>query len=349
MKKGSIEYGAKQAIENCLKVKEGEKLVIITDKETLEIGTALKEVAENVTKTLEFYILEDFGERPEDGIKPLECPKKILEALNTADVSIYCANGKKNELQSLRKPMLNIIDERGKKGEIRHGHMPGVTKEIMETGMSADYAEIQRVSQNIYDIVKDAKEIRVMTDKGTDITAKFERKGSPKLKWLVSDGDIGARGKPWSNLPDGEVFTSPRYIGGHVVIDGCLGDSFGKYGDIESTPVEMDIKRGRIVKGSVKCSNKELESELIKYISETDENSNRIGEFAIGTNIGLDKIIGNLLQDEKFPGVHIAWGSPYPEKTGAKWESKAHCDGVIRDTTIFVDGKKIMEKGKYLI
>ena len=38
------------------------------------------------------------------------------------------------------------------------------------------------------------------------------------------------------------------------------------------------------------------------------------------------KIIGNLLQDEKFPSIHIATGCPYPEMTGAKWDSKAHCD-----------------------
>ena len=346
---GSIEYGAKQVIENCMKIKSNEKLAIITDRETLEISDAIFRAAEKRTGTIEYFVLEEFGERPEDGINPLECPNEILEALNRVDASIYCAQGKKNEFHSLRNPMLKLIDERGERGEIRHGHMPGISKEIMETGMSADYDEIQRIGKKVYNIVKDAKEIKVTTKKGTDITAKFERRGSPKLKWINCDGDIGARGKIWSNLPDGEVFTSPRYITGHVVIDGCLGDYFQKYGDIEKTPMEIDIKRGRIVKGSVKCSNKKLENELNQYIFETDKNSNRIGEFAIGTNIGLSKIIGNLLQDEKFPGVHIAWGSPYPNETGATWDSKAHCDGVIRNTTIVVDGKTIMERGKYLI
>tara|TARA_Y100000310_G_scaffold159627_1_gene159291 strand:- start:52952 stop:53278 length:327 start_codon:yes stop_codon:yes gene_type:complete len=86
-----------------------------------------------------------------------------------------------------------------------------------------------------------------------------------------------------------------------------------------------------------------------KVIIITDENSNKIGEFAIGTNIALKKIIGNLLQDEKFPGVHIAYGDPYTAKTGAKWNIKAHYDGVIRNTTIIIDSEKIMENGKYLI
>lgn len=337
---GSIEHGAKQAIENCLKVKEGEKVVIITDEKTLEIGNAIKNAAEKRTKNIDFYILEDFGERPGDGVNPLKCPRKILESLKIADVSICCVQTKKNEFSSLRKPILDFIN---KTGRIRHAHMPGVTKEMMETGMCADYAEIQRISKKVYDVVKDAKEIRVVTEKGTNITANFD----PNLKWVVADGNLGTKGKPWSNLPGGEVFTCPANVNGHVVIDGCLGDYFKEYGDIGKTPVEMDIEDGRIVKGSIKCVNKQLGEELNDYIFNTDKNSLRIGEFAIGTNIGLNRIIGNLLQDEKFPGVHIAWGNPYPEKTGAKWKSKAHCDGVIRNTTILVDGKTIMEKGKF--
>ena len=92
---------------------------------------------------------------------------------------------------------------------------------------------------------------------------------------------------------------------------------------------------------------KQLLLEFSRYIFETDENSSRVGEFAIGTNTGLTNLIYNILQDEKFPGVHIAFGHPLPDKTGADWDSKAHVDGVIINTTILVDGEMIMEKGKF--
>jgi aminopeptidase len=72
-----------------------------------------------------------------------------------------------------------------------------------------------------------------------------------------------------------------------------------------------------------------------------------VGEFAIGTNTGLTDLIYNLLQDEKFPGIHIAFGSSLPGKTGAKWDSKAHVDGVIKNPTIHVDGETIMENGTF--
>ena len=73
----------------------------------------------------------------------------------------------------------------------------------------------------------------------------------------------------------------------------------------------------------------------------------RIGEFAIGTNLALSSLIGNMLQDEKFPGVHIAFGSPLSAETGAAWESCLHVDCVLTRTSIFVDGESIMHNGKF--
>ncbi len=87
-------------------------------------------------------------------------------------------------------------------------------------------------------------------------------------------------------------------------------------------------------------------SELIAYL-DSAENARRVGEFAIGTNIGLHKLTGNLLQDEKLPGVHVAFGNPYPAETGAKWSSPLHVDVIPLDCTIEVDGETIMTAGKF--
>jgi leucyl aminopeptidase (aminopeptidase T) len=284
--------------------------------------------------------MENFGNRPEDGNNPLKFPDEIAKTLENANVSFYIAQGMKGELQTFRMPMLKVVEDK----KIRHGHMPNFIEDMMGQGMAADYAKIQELSKKIYNIVSKAKEIRVTTKGGTDITAKFD----PKYKWIVCDGDIKAG--HWSNLPDGEIFTSPIDVNGKVVIDGCLGDFFNaKYGDLSNSPLSYDLKGGRCVKASVQCKNGGLKKEFEEYTFNTDENSDRVGEFAIGTNIGLKKLICNLLQDEKFPGIHIALGSPYPDKTGAPWDSKAHNDGVMKDVTIYVDGKKIMEDSKFTI
>ncbi|MEN6337616.1 MAG: aminopeptidase [Phycisphaerales bacterium] len=331
---GTIAEGVKQAIDNCLRVKKGDKLVIITDKETLEIGSALRAAAEKKAGTpAQFFVMEDFGARP------IPFPDAIQKALATADVSIFAAQGAKGELQTFRQPMLHAIDANPR---VRHAHMIGITPQIMTDGMCSDYKEIQRISKWVYEKVKSARAIRVVTDRGSDFTGEF----SPDLKWIVSDGDI--RPKHWSNLPDGEVFTSPATLNGQVVIDGCLGDFFTeKYGSLEETPIRVQVKDGRAIRSTLECANEKLRKEYEEYVFESDENSNRVGEFAVGTNTGLTHLIYNLLQDEKFPGIHIAFGSSYPNKTGAQWDSKTHVDGVLKSPSIYVDGEPIMLKGTF--
>ncbi len=332
---GTIEQGVKQAVENCLKVKAGEKAVVITDKETFEVGSAMKAAIEKIAGEVQFFVMEDFGERP------IDYPKAMDDAIKAADVSVYAAQGAKGELQTFRMQMLKAIEANHK---LRHAHMIGITPQIMKDGMCSDYGEIQRISRQIYEKVKNAGKIRVVTQKGGDFTAEF----SPELKWIVSDGDI--QPGHWDNLPDGEVFTSPLTVNGTVVIDGCLGDFFAeRYGSLEKTPIIVEVKDGRAIRESLRCDDEALRQEFGRYIFETDENSNRVGEFAIGTNTGLTDLIYNLLQDEKFPGIHVAFGSPLPGKTGAKWDSKAHVDGVIKTPTIHVDGEIIMDQGKFLL
>jgi len=331
----TIEKGARQAVKNCVKVQKGETVVIITDQETIGIADAIKRVVKSITYDVHFFVMEDFGERP------LNFPDQIGDALARADASFYVAQGAPGELQTFRMPMIKVIDANKK---LRHGHMIGITPEIMVSGMCSDYREVQRISHLVYEKVKNASQIRVVTDAGTDLIAEF----SQNLRWKIGDGNITS--EDWSNLPDGEIFTSPININGKAVIDGCLGDYFTeKYGSLENTPLSVEIKNGRAIKESIQCDNEVLKKEFIKYLFETDENSNRVGEFAIGTNVGLIELIGNLLQDEKFPGVHIAFGSPYPTKTGADWDSEGHLDGVMKNTTIYVDGEMIMEDGNFLI
>ncbi|MHC4325494.1 MAG: aminopeptidase [Planctomycetota bacterium] len=330
---GSIEKGVKQAVENCLKVRAGENVVIITDAETIEIGSAIKTAIEEITADVKFFLMEDFGERP------IDYPQAIDDAIKSADVSIYAAQGAEGELQTFRMRMLRAIEANPR---LRHGHMIGITPEIMKDGMCSDYKEIQRVSKLVYEKVKNADKIRVVTEKGNDFVAEF----SPQLKWLIEDGNIPPG--DWKNLPDGEVCTCPVTVNGKVIFDGCLGDFFTeKYGSLEDTPIIIEVKNGRAIKESIRCGNEQLRHEFTKYLFENDQNSNRIGEFAIGTNTGLTKLIYNLLQDEKFPSVHIAFGSPSPGKTGADWDSKTHVDGMIKDPTIYVDGEILMDKGQF--
>lgn len=276
------------------------------------------------------WVLEEVERRP---LKHF--PTIIGEDMETSHVSIFCAQAQMNELKS-RMEMTAIVNRR----RMRHGHMVNINKQIMLEGMRADFAKVDRMSAKLIAIVRQAKQIKARTAAGTDIIADM----NPLYKWIKTSGLISP--EKWGNLPGGEIFTSPGEVNGTFVIDGVVGDYLcAKYGDLKDSPLTITVKANRLAEAY--SDNKELEEDFWQY-THTDENSDRVGEFAIGTNIGLTNIIGEILQDEKFPGIHIAFGNPYGEHTGAEWYSSTHIDVVGRQFDIWADDQQVMEKGKFL-
>jgi hypothetical protein len=47
--------------------------------------------------------------------------------------------------------------------------------------------------------------------------------------------------------------------------------------------------------------------------------------------------------------VHVAFGNPYPDLTGANWSSEVHVDVVPLDVSIVVDGQALMHEGRFLV
>jgi leucyl aminopeptidase (aminopeptidase T) len=233
--------------------------------------------------------------------------------------------------------MTDIVNRR----RMRHAHMVNITEQIMCDGMRADYQAVDRLSTHVVNVVRQARTIRATTAAGTDITARFD----PSLRWIKTSGLISP--EKWGNLPGGEVFTAPADVSGTFVIDGVVGDWLcDRYGLLDRTPLTIHIDKGRLV--DAWSDNAALRDDFWTY-THTDENSDRVGEFAIGTNIALTSLIGNILQDEKFPGVHIAFGNPYGAHTGATWWSSTHIDVVGTGFDILVDDQPIMREGTFLI
>jgi len=336
---GSIQEGARQVVENCLNVQKGEKVLVITDKATEEIGIAIEAAALRVTEGVTSVNLNQWP-------RPLtELPQEVAKSVGLVDVTIYAATGEPGELQAFRSPLIKLIDN---SKPLRHAHMVGVTAEVMRTGMAVDYERVSKVTRLVHYRVSSMsiREFRIATPGGTDLVIRVSPR-SLNMKWHISDGIIGPG--EWSNLPDGETFTYVPEASGTIVIDSLLGDFFTeRYGSLAENPLRFEVADSRVVRGSVACENEELLKDFVLYVLNTDLESDRLGEFAFGTNIFLEKLIGDFLQDEKFPGIHLALGDPIGSKTGADWESKAHVDMLLPDASVWTDGKLIMEGGKYL-
>jgi leucyl aminopeptidase (aminopeptidase T) len=256
--------------------------------------------------------------------------------METSDVSIFAVQVQANELGS-RMQMTDIVNRR----RMRHAHMVNINRQIMLEGMRADFHKVDRISQRVLEIVSGARQITARSAAGSDLVADL----NPSYKWLKTSGLISP--DKWGNLPGGEVFTTPGEVNGTFVIDGVVGDYLcDKYGNLREEPLTVRVKGNRLVEAH--SSNKALEQDFWAY-THTDENSDRVGEFAIGTNLELRGVIGHILQDEKFPGIHIAFGNPYGAHTGADWYSATHIDVVGTEFDIWVDGEQIMRRGKFLI
>lgn len=322
--------GADNAVEACLRIQPQEKTTLITDRACGEIGASLADALARRGLRFNAFVLEDLAPRP---LKDM--PFEVLADMESSDVSIYAVKVQPNELRT-RMQMTDVVNRR----KMRHAHMVNIDRRIMMEGMRADFAEVDRISTLVWQMASSAREIRAANPAGTDMTGLF----SPDLKWLKTSGIISPN--KWGNLPGGETFTTPERVDGVFVVDGVVGDYLcEKYGDLRETPLSIRVLGSRLME--VHCSNRELESEFWRYCH-TDENSDRVGEFAIGTNIAVRDVIGNILQDEKIPGIHIAFGNPYGAHTGAGWYSATHIDVVGRDFDIWIDDRQIMERGSFL-
>jgi leucyl aminopeptidase (aminopeptidase T) len=326
-----LEPGARNAVEVCLAIQRHERVALIADEASSDVAASIAAALDDVGAPWEGVVIERVAGRPLTA-----APPAVLDALEHADAGILCVQPQQGELGA-RMAIVAVVERRG----IRYAHMVGVTTQIMRQGMRADYRLVDELSQRLCERMPRAERLRVETPGGTALTATFD----PSYTWVKTSGLIDRR--YWSNLPAGEVFTTPKSVDGVFVCDGTAGDYFGpKYGDLRATPLTLEIAGGRL--RAAHSARKDLEQEFWDYCH-TDQHSDVVGELAFGTNIALDDMIGVLLQDEKIPGVHLAFGDPYGSQTGAAWKSRTHIDVLTRACNVWIDDEQVIGNGRYLM
>src|SRR5499427_5029221 len=199
--------GAKNAVETCLAVRPEEHVALIADRASATVAASLAAALRERKAAFTGLLLEDFGPRPMRG-----APKPLLDALETADVGILCMNPQPGELTA-RMAIVQVVERR----RIRYAHMVGVTPQIMQQGMRTDYKLVDRLSDKLRERMLRADTLTVKSEAGTAFAAHFDR----KLDWVKTSGLISPR--YWSNLPAGEVFTTPETVDGRFVCDATAG------------------------------------------------------------------------------------------------------------------------------
>ncbi len=302
-----------KAAENAVslaKVKPEEKILIVTDPPTYEVGEALFKAAKKKAGQALLVLTEPTGQ---DSSEP---PEEVSELMLEHDI-IFAPT--KYSLTHT-----NAVRSVSKKGG-RVGTLPGITRELFKRGLTADYQKIQEINNKLKKEYDKADWTKVKAN-GTDIRIPIHGREA-----LTMDAELDKKGVI-TNLPDGECGLSPP--------EGKTSGFFtAKDTNYSGKTVKFVVDKGKVqdVEGSKKLKEKLWST----------ENARNIAEFSIGTNPNA-RLSGNILEDEKVLGTcHIAVGDS--QSMGGEIEAPIHWDFVILEPSIWFDEKKVMEKGKLLV
>jgi len=314
-----LDKAAHTILGTCMGLKEKERFLVVYDKNKKKIADILLRKARKICRKADKVKI---GVGKINGEEP---PKKIAEMMKKYNVVVIATTKSLSHTNARRN---------ASKNGVRIASMPGVTEDMMRRTLVVDYNKIKRISEKVYNLLNNKKRVRLVTKNGTDVVVYVNR--------LVKDVGIYDKKGDFGNLPAGEVGFAPveGKTNGVVVIDKTMA-GIGKLRD----RVRMRVKEGFVKKIYGGSEAAKLER-LLKKLN--NKNVYNIAEFSIGTNYKA-KITGVTLEDEKVYGtVHMALGdnTSYP---GGTIKAPTHLDGVISKPTVFVDEKKIMEKGKLIL
>lgn len=309
------------AIRDCLKVREGETLLVVTDTELKVIGEALVEAGRSIgaiAAILEMMPLSRNGEEP---------PEMVSKAMMYADAVVAPASKSLTHTAARRNACENGA---------RVATMPGISIDTMVRCLNADYYAIAERTERVTELLTAAKVAKITTEAGTDMTIPISG-----IKAIASTGLIHDSGS-FGNLPSGEAYMMPAEgeSSGVFVVDGSMagiGDLKGK------TPITIKVEDGyatEITGGP--------EADLLRSkLEPLGRPAFNTAELGVGTNDAA-RIIGNILEDEKVMGtIHIALGNNM--SMGGTIDVPIHLDGIMKDPTLILDGDVIMEKGRLLV
>ncbi len=315
---GDLERALDTVFEDCLRLRPGEELLVVTDPSRRGLAEAL--VGRGRARGAEAVLVE-MAERQTHGTEP---PETVAAALLEADVVVAPTAKSLSHTQARMAAC-----DRG----VRIATMPGVTEELLARTMGADFAQVRRRSRALADLLTGASRVRITSERGTDVTLGIEgRSGIP------DDGDLGAPGA-FGNLPAGEGFIAPLEgsTNGRIVFDGSIWPL-----GLLQEPLTADISDGYIV-----GLDGEAAAEWRAVLEPHGREAFAVAELGIGTNDAAT-LTGNILEDEKIIGtIHVAFGDNHT--FGGTVRVSSHQDGVVLAPTVSIDDHKVLEAGDLLV
>ena len=360
-----LEEAARIAVEVSLKVKQGERLLIISNPEpdAAAISEALFDAGlraggcpalmfqprKSQLDSAEPVVLSALSARP-DVIISISADKMGKDPRGIAEPYMY------NKVKYDHIFHLLLYGEKC----CRAFWSPSVTIDSFIRTVPIDYTELIRRCAIIKDVLDAAAAVSVTAPGGTDITI-----GLRNRKAKSDDGDFSLSGSG-GNLPAGETFISPENgtAQGCICFDGSISTNNGDV--IINEPIKCLVENGFVskisggVEAAVLLQTIEAAENNARELERSGKlpagsgeiyarNARNVGELGIGLNPHA-VISGNMLEDEKaFRTCHFAIGMNYDDDAPCL----IHLDGLVKNptiTAIFDDGhKQVIERDGELV
>ncbi len=302
--------------EDVFAPKSGEKVLVLVDiphnniidnqtwKKRREMAKEWYESFKEMGKKIGFTV--DFQKYNATGLQNTPVPKGVLNKASNANLVIAMTE------YSGSSSFITLCNKKG--GNTRIVSMPKVEKRMEKTAFKANYAEVNSYANSIKKMLTKAIGAEIIFSTGDTLYIDLRNR-----KGMADKGDCSKKGQ-FINFPSGEGFIAP-YEG--------APDEIKKFGESKTKGILPDNQHGDLIKYRVEknkiidvigSSNKVEERRAFFKKNDTRRN---IAELGIGCNPRA-VVTGNILEDEKVGGVHIAYGNS--DHLGGKTKSDLHID-----------------------
>jgi len=190
-----------------------------------------------------------------------------------------------------------------------------------------DYPTLAKFITTLSDMTVKAKEIRITTPAGTDVTFRNMEGATAPLR--------GFPDKPGSHMMAGQIGWRivRESVNGRIVFDGSIVPPIG----LVKEPVTLHVKDGKIMAVEGGNEARVYETWLKGF---NHPNMLRMAHVCYGFNPGA-KLTGDIVEDERVWGC-TEWGvGNHPGMP-----APSHSDGICLNSSVWLDGEQVLDDGK---
>lgn len=302
----------------CGDIKEGETVLISTDTNKLRIAEALAGAAYAVGAIPIIIMI------PPVGVHGAQLPDPVVAAFKEADVFLQPSTWS----QTHTKARVEAI-KAGKRGNT----MCEITEDALCVGaIEADYEECDRMGRLLGAVLSESSEIRITTPLGTDI------RGYVKGRPVQYETGLFKKPGQFAAFPDSEINISPweGTAEGKIISD----VSIMSVGITLYDHVTLIVKEGKVIDIQGGIAAHKLR-QILEALN--DEKAYNYAEFGIGLNPKARLAATNLEDLGRLGNCHAGIGSNFA--IGGKVIAPNHIDVIFKDTTVYFDGKIVLDNG----